>query len=170
MGEEKAFGEQKKKTEGAAEAARELVSNEFASVTSEFKEFSEKFHDPVVVGTLLWRLSEEKASNNMVLKEIQRKLEKLDELEARLKRVEKALQKEGHANPQRENQEEVLLPEVDEQIMSLVKTHKRVTASDIQKKLGYKGANAASARLNSLFKQGLLDKKQVGRKVFFTTK
>jgi uncharacterized membrane protein len=170
VGEEKAFGAQKKKTEGAAEAARELVSNEFASVAGEFKEFSEKLHDPIVVGTLLWRLSEEKASSNLVLKEIQRKLEKLDELEARLKRVEKALQKEGHANPQRESEEEVLLPEVDEQIMSLVKTHKRVTASDVQKKLGYKGANAASARLNSLFKQRLLDKKQVGRKVFFTIK
>ncbi len=54
--------------------------------------------------------------------------------------------------------------------MSLVKTQKRVTASDVQKKLNYKGTNAASARLNNLFKQGLLDKKQVGRKVFFVIK
>jgi len=185
VGEEKAFETQKKKENNQdvqenslqenslvreQDAARELVTSEFASVAKEFKEFSEKLRDPIVVGTLLWRLSEEKASSNLVLKEIQRKLEKLDELEARLKRVEKALQKEGHANPQREKEEEVLLPEVDEQIMSLVRTFKRVTASDVQKKLHYKGANAASARLNSLFKQGLLEKKQVGRKVFFTLK
>ncbi len=137
----------------------------------DFKKLSERIRDPIVVGALLWRLSEEKASSNLMLKEIREKLEKLDELEARLKRVEQTLQAaNAHANPQRESAEEVLLPEVDEQIMSLVKTQKRVTASDVQKKLDYKGTNAASARLNNLFKQGLLDKKQVGRKVFFVIK
>ena len=60
-----------------------------------------------------------------------------------------------------------LLSEVDERILSFIKEKGIVTAEDVRRAFGYKGRNAASARLNHLYKLGLLDKKQVGRKVVF---
>ena len=44
------------------------------------------------------------------------------------------------------------------------------TAEEVQRKFNYKGANGASARLNNLFKIGLLDKRQAGKKVVFFPK
>ena len=40
-------------------------------------------------------------------------------------------------------------------------------AEDIKEAMGYKGKNAASARLNRLYKQGILDRYQLGHKVFY---
>jgi len=40
----------------------------------------------------------------------------------------------------------------------------------VRKKFGYKGKNAASARLSRMYDLGLLDKKQVGRAVLYCTK
>jgi hypothetical protein len=40
-------------------------------------------------------------------------------------------------------------------------------AEDIKKHMSYKGKNAASARLNRLFKEGLLDRYQLGHKVYY---
>ncbi|HII39055.1 TPA: hypothetical protein HA318_03580, partial [Candidatus Micrarchaeota archaeon] len=44
--------------------------NEFAAVAGEFRKFSDEMKNPVVVGALLHRLSEERSSSNLVLKEI----------------------------------------------------------------------------------------------------
>ena len=40
-------------------------------------------------------------------------------------------------------------------------------SEDIQKRMNYKGRNAASARLNKLYKQGLLERYQLGHKVYY---
>ena len=130
---------------------------EFQDVAKEFKKFDEQMRDPLVVGALLNKLTEERSSTNLILKEINAKL---DRLEGRIRTLE------GGA-PVREK---VLLPEVDEQIIAFVKSKKQVCADDVQRELKYKGKNAASARLNSLFKQGLLEKRQVGKKVFFLSR
>ncbi|MFH0836225.1 MAG: BlaI/MecI/CopY family transcriptional regulator, partial [Candidatus Micrarchaeota archaeon] len=63
-----------------------------------------------------------------------------------------------------------LLSELDEEIMTFISKQGHVTAGQVQKKFKYKGTNAASARLNALFRQGLLEKKQVGRKVIFVSR
>lgn len=133
---------------------------EFAQVAQEFKEFIEKMRDPVVVGALLNKLSEERRSTNLLLKEIYGKFERL---EARINELEQRLAIAGF----RQAREEVLLSDVDEKLVEFVRKHARVCAEDVQRKFSYKGRNAASARLNALWKQGVLDKKFAGKTTYF---
>ena len=89
-------------------------------------------------------------------------------------RVEEVLQKMDSPSlpqhtPSKEGFQEVL-PEQDQMILHLVQEKGQVTADEIRKELGYKGQNAASQRLNKLFRNGHLNKLQAGRKVIFMAK
>lgn len=110
-----------------------------------------KFRDPVVLGELVYRLLEERENTNRLFKNI---LAKLDALEAK-------------GLPLRPPMAAPLLPEVDEQIMAHIRENGRCTAEDIRARFNYKGKNAACARLNRLCDMNLLQKAQVGKKVFF---
>ncbi|HVC58599.1 MAG TPA: hypothetical protein VND15_03950 [Candidatus Acidoferrales bacterium] len=44
---------------------------------------------------------------------------------------------------------------------------KMVCADDIKSNMNYKGRNAASSRLNKLYKQGVLERYQLGHKVYY---
>lgn len=153
--------------EEGREEARGIASSEFASVAEDFKKLSQQARDPVLLAALLNRLTQERSASNLVLKEINRKLEKLGELEARIARVEEILKTRKQHEVFPEKPEEPLLPEIDEEILGFVKKKKRATAQEVQARFHYKGSNAASARLNNLCRLGLLEKRQVGRKVFF---
>jgi hypothetical protein len=63
--------------------------------------------------------------------------------------------------------EETLLPQIDSQIVDFVRESGKATAEDVQHKFNYKGKNGACARLNRLCDMNFLQKKQVGKKVFF---
>ncbi len=115
-----------------------------------------KFNDPVVLGELVYKLLEERENTNRILKNL---LAKLETLEAKLG---------GTSTIQK--QEEMLLPEIDEQILSFVKEQGKATAETVRAHFNYKGTNAASSRLNRLYDIGMLEKKQVGKKVFFFPK
>ena len=121
---------------------------------SDLEHNMEKFNDPVVLGELVYRLLEERENTNRILKNI---LAKLDSLEAK-----------GVSVPEvKEEIKEVLLPKIDEDIMKYIQKTGKVTAEMVRTRFKYKGKNAASARLNKLVGLGLLQKKQVGKKVFF---
>jgi hypothetical protein len=109
-----------------------------------------KFNDPIVLGELMYKLLEERENTNRILKNILSKLEKLDNTPLNL--------------PQNQPP---LLPAIDEQIMEFVRAKGKVIAEDVRKEFKYKGKNAASARLNKLYELGLIEKKQVGKKMFF---
>ncbi len=113
----------------------------------------DKFRDPVVLGELVYRLLEERENTNRLLKNILAKLEALE-----IKGTQPALP--VHAK-------ETMLPEIDEQIISFLKGAGKVTAEEVRVKFNYRGKNAACARLNRLFDQGLIQKRQVGKKMFF---
>ena len=121
-------------------------------VRSDIEENIEKFSDPIILGEMLYKLLEERENTNRILKNI---LTKLESLETK------------NIDAPKEYLPQVLLPEIDEQILSYVKEIGKATAEDVRGKFHYKGTNAASARLNRLFEQGLVNKKQVGKKVFF---
>ncbi|MBI5635869.1 hypothetical protein HY993_02820 [Candidatus Micrarchaeota archaeon] len=147
----------------------QMADSEFSRIASEFREFNEKMKDPLVVGALLNKVASERTSANLMLKQI---MEKLDSIDERVSKLES--QKQFSANnritaPQGNN-ETVLLSQPDEAIMELVEKHGATDAQAVKEKLGYKGKNAASSRMNALYKMNLLDKKQVGRKVFFVKK
>ena len=134
------------------------MSDEFAQTAEEFKALQQQMKDPLVIGTLLHKLSQEKQNTNVLFKEITEKLNKLLELEARIARIEVQLQK---------TQQKTVLSETDEEIVALITQKGRACAEEVQKQFNYKGANAASARLNNLVRQGVLGKVQAGKKVFF---
>ncbi len=61
----------------------------------------------------------------------------------------------------------VPLSSLDAKIMQFVQRMDIACAEDIQKTMNYRGRNAASARLNKLYKQGLLERYQLGHKVYY---
>ena len=60
-----------------------------------------------------------------------------------------------------------ILPETDQRILDYVERHGMAEAKQIMEALKYKGKNAASQRLNKLFREGHLRKVRSGRKVLY---
>ncbi|MGC8572128.1 MAG: hypothetical protein ACP5RI_00335 [Candidatus Micrarchaeia archaeon] len=59
------------------------------------------------------------------------------------------------------------ISDLDKKILQYIQIAGMASASDIQKVMNYKGKNAATARLTKLYKQGLLERYQLGHKVFY---
>ncbi len=116
-----------------------------------------KLKDPLVVASIMYTATREKENTNRILKNINAKLELLEE------KIRKLEETGGERRPA----PQMLLPEIDEQIVEYVKAKGKACAEEVQKEFKYKGRNAASARLNALFAQGMLEKAQVGRKVYY---
>jgi len=127
-------------------------------LSEDLKKNLEKFKDPVILGELVYKLVEERENTNRILKNL---MAKIETLEAKIA---------GTQSTVKEIHEEVLLPQIDEEILAHIREKGKATAEDVRAKFNYKGTNAASARLNRLFELGLLDKRQVGKKVFFLPK
>ena len=123
------------------------------------EEMKEKFKDPVILGTILYRLLEERENTNRILKNL---LQKIGDLEERL--GERELRTEEKPSMQQELE---LLPGQDLKIIEIIKKMGKVCAAEVKVSMGYKGENAASARLNRLYSMGILKKANVGKKVYF---
>ena len=124
-----------------------MAEGEFARIASEFREFNEKMKDPLVVGALLNKVASERTSANLMLKQI---MEKLDFIEERVERLESANKFSAkQVTAPQGNKEIVLLSEPDEAIMELIEKHGATDAQAVKEKLGYKGKNAASSRMNA---------------------
>lgn len=134
---------------------------EVEEITSEFRKFQADFKDPVVLGSLMAALKDERSSTNLILKEISAKM---DRIETRLAALEGVHTAAKPAN------KEVMVAQVDTDILDFIRLQGKACSEDVQAKFQYKGKNAASARLNKLFRLGLVEKHQVGKKVYFTTK
>lgn len=145
---------------GAGKEAIEQLQNE---VLSPLENDIAKLRDPVVLAALMHTAASERENTNRLLKTLIERLDsKFAEVEGRLASLER-----GAAIPV---EEEVLLPSVDEAILKFVKEKRHVSAEEVRRRLGYRGKNAASARLNRMFEMGLLVKKQVGRAVLYGVK
>ncbi|MCI0504148.1 hypothetical protein L0Y65_05570 [Candidatus Micrarchaeota archaeon] len=132
------------------------IDNAFTrEVRSDLETNIDKFRDPVVLGEMVYRLLEERENTNRLLKNI---LQKLESMEMKMGAVP-AMPDLGGAEP--------LLPEIDDNILKFVKGQGKATSEEVRAKFNYRGKNAASARLNRLCDMGLLQKQQVGKKVFF---
>jgi predicted HTH transcriptional regulator len=141
------------------------ISPKFNELSLDIQEIYKHGKDPMFVAMLLFKLAEEREKTNKILENI---FDKYDEIMLKLK-----TQKMGNENsltpttPQPQNSPTQILPEQDQMIMHLVGTRGQITAEEIRAELGYKGRNAASQRLNKLFKDGHLKKVQSGRKVLY---
>lgn len=139
-------------TDKAAKEYKPTDSAFTKEIRSDLEQNLDKFRDPVVLAEMVYRLLEERENTNRLLKTIITKLEALEM---------------GAATESGGPVEQPLLPEVDEQMLAFVKEAGKATAEDVRAKFSYRGKNAASARLNRLFEMGLLQKQQVGKKVYF---
>jgi aspartokinase len=142
---------------------------EFSKVAEEFKAYDAQMRNPLVVGALLNRLAQERESTNRLMHEINAKLDRIVALEEKVRTLESKLaSKPVPVTEHAAMNQTVLLPEVDEKIMDFVaRNGGRVCAAQVQKEFNYRGRNAASSRLHALFLQGVLEKRQVGKNVFY---
>jgi len=123
-------------------------------------EMNEKEEEKKLIETTTIVRKVQETTEMELLREI---MKKLGGLERRLDGIESRLMPE-------EKIEGDLLGDVDEKLVEFIKKNGKACAEEVQRGFNYKGKNAASARLNRLFSQGLLDKKQAGRRVYYFIK
>ncbi|MBI4044313.1 MAG: hypothetical protein HY392_01245 [Candidatus Diapherotrites archaeon] len=143
----------------------EQISPSFSELTLDLDEVLEKSSDPKFVAALLFRLAEERRKTNLVLEQINDKFDKMMfELKTR------------HTNEPEHTQNTantgvfLVLAEQDQAILKFIEHEGKATAEEIKQVMHYKGLNAASQRLNKLFREGYLKKLQSGKKVLYLTK
>ncbi len=107
---------------------------------------------------------DENKKNTMILSGMASSLSRLAEVTG-----EYAPQEEQQYVQQQVQQPRQALPlsQLDTKILQQVQMMDIACSEDIQKRMNYKGRNAASARLNKLYKQGLLERYQLGHKVYY---
>jgi len=139
-------------------------------IVGDYQAFKESIKDPALTTAYyLSKISDEKSSFNLVLREINAKLDRLAFLEQRVAQLEEMLEKnsvEKVAAAAPSSHKDVVA-DIDMEIIGFVKEAGKVIAQEVANKFGYKGKNAACARLNRLATAGLLSKKQAGRKVYY---
>ena len=110
---------------------------------------------------LIRYLKEERERTNRILESIAKRISllerHLEETDAAAAASDMNSEKLGRA----------LLSDVDAKIVNFVQIKDMVCADDVCKHMGYNGRNAASARLNKLYNQGLLERFQLGHTVYY---
>ncbi len=150
--------------EGSGKQAIEELRHE---VLSPLENDIAKLRDPVVLAALMHTAATERENTNRLLKTLIEKLDmKFTEVEDKINALE-AAQKAAQKPTAAPRGDEVLLPSVDEGILKFVREKRHVSAEQVRRRFGYKGRNAASARLSRMYDLGLLEKKQVGRAVLY---
>ncbi len=146
------------------------VEDGFAQTSQEFSEFNAKMKDPLVVGAMLHKLTVERENSNRLMMEISAKLDKIMQLEQKVNKLQHIIETSKETQ-QTTKQPQVILAEIDEKIIDFIRKHEGKTcASQIQHEFNYKGKNAASSRLHSLYQNGLLEKVQAGKTVYYLLK
>ncbi|HNV01150.1 MAG TPA: BlaI/MecI/CopY family transcriptional regulator [archaeon] len=132
------------------------ISPEFNTLSEDMQDIMKESSNPAFLAALLYKLTKEREETNLILKRLEEKFAKIQEL---LKN-----QSNTSSNP---NTEDNILSEPDQHIMQLITTVGMVSAQDVQSRLSYKNSNAASQRLNNLVRRGHLKRIRSGKKVMF---
>lgn len=118
---------------------------------------------PEVLGLLIYKLMSERKHTNELLEEINKKYDSL----VKLYEQNQVGRERSYAINEITDIESLFLPPQDKAILKLAKSKNWISAKSVQEKIGYKGLNAASQRLNKLNREGYLDKKRIGQQVVF---
>lgn len=140
------------------------INPKIENLSLDLGEIMELSKNPAFLSVLMFKLAQEREQTNKIMEQIG---EKLDEINFHLRKDEVKRKKNGVAE---EKALIEVLPEPDQMIINLVQENGSVEAKDVKAALGYKGTNAASQRLNKLYKEGYLRKVQSGRKVLYLAK
>jgi hypothetical protein len=142
---------------------REVVGEhkkEFEELVGSLSQTTTQMQDPVAIGLMLYSIAEERKSTNLIIKELNAKIDGLVD-----KVVE--LEKQTHDAPQTGASS---LSGRDIEVLEYVNAKGRICADELMEKFQYKGKNAASARLSRLFHEGRLEKEYAGRTVYYKVK
>lgn len=110
---------------------------------------------------LLKYMAEEREKTNRLLAGI---TEKVQALEKKIDDEGQAAEEQYSISP---NSKEIPLSPVDASIINYVQTKGMACADEIKEVMHYRGRNAACARLNKLYRMELLERFQLGHKVFY---
>jgi len=150
------------------------ISPKFSENALDLQEIMELGKDPMFVAALLYKLAEEREKTNKLLEKIYDKFDaimlQLKSKESRLTQSQPRAAEEAALSSLPQKLPQSILPEQDQMILHLVEKSGQIEAKDVKQELGYKGVNAASQRLNKLYREGYLQKVQSGRKVLFLAK
>ena len=146
----------------------EQLERELKDLKYEINQLSskkKKVLDENTVSSLMKQLVEERERSNKLLESITEKIAKLE------KEIEIKDYKDPSENEIQEfdavSNREVPLSELDSKILNFVQSKEMICADDLVVFMKYRGRNAACARLNKLYRQGILDRYQLGHKVYY---
>ncbi|MEM3841297.1 MAG: hypothetical protein QXN59_01210 [Candidatus Micrarchaeaceae archaeon] len=113
---------------------------------------------------LLKYMIDENKKTTMLLKGI---FSNLENLSSELHQGDYEEEPQAQRQEDRQQLKEIALSEIDTAIIQLIQVKGMACADDIKSKFGYSGRNGASARLNNLYKLGILKRYQIGHKVYY---
>lgn len=131
------------------------ISPEFNDLSEDMQEVLKESSNPAFLAALLFKLTKEREETNKILKNLESKFNKIQELLI------------SNSSNSHTNLEENILAEADQHIMQLVDEIGQVSAEDVKKRLAYRKTNAASQRLSKLVREGHLKRVRSGRIVLF---
>jgi hypothetical protein len=142
---------------------KKQIENEIVGLKDELKRISSASHaEPPAsadAAELVRYLIEERVRTNRILEGITKRIKALEES---ISAMELGAQDEYVSGSK-----ELVLSDVDVRLVNFVQTRGMACAEEVRKFMGYRGNNAACARLNRLHKAGLLERLQVGHKVYY---
>ncbi len=109
-------------------------------------------------------MMDENKKTNMVLKGMH---DKLEHMESELHADYSGQEDQEHLQENNRFAKVQPVSGLDARIMQIIQVSGMACADDIRKQMSYRGRNAASARLNRLYKIGLLERYQLGHKVYY---
>ncbi|VVB76988.1 Uncharacterised protein [uncultured archaeon] len=115
------------------------------------------------MSTLIKYMVDERARTNRILEDITQKIKLLEDEMSALEINGSQMDESTTMQMSRE----IPLSEVDAKMINYVQTKGMACAEEVREFMAYKGNNAACARLNRLHRLGLLDRLQLGHKVYY---
>ncbi len=146
----------------------EQLERELEGLKYEINQLSskkKKVLDENIVSSLMKQLVEERERSNKLLESLTEKITKLEK-EIDVRDGKEQLEGEIQEYDAVSNRD-VPLSELDSKILNFVQSKEMICADDLVHFMEYKGRNAACTRLNKLYRQGILDRYQLGHKVYY---
>lgn len=109
----------------------------------------------------------ENKKTTMILKNISDTMERMEDTLIDITDVDSPRQMELQDDQRSAGARELPVSDLDAKIIQVLQMHDLACADDVRAQMDYKGRNAASARLNRLYRMGIIERHQLGRKVYY---
>ncbi len=139
------------------------ITEEINKLREEIRLLSEKKESDQGAGmiALIKYVTEERERTEKLLMTMAEKIRRMEG------RQQLTVQEPNSENAKKKGFEEIALSDTDRMIIEFVQTKGLACADDIRDIMGYKGRNAACTRLKKLCNEGLLQRFQLGHKVYY---